>query len=91
MRILRTMTPFKRDLKRIKKSGADAIDDIEYTISLLLEDSPLPEQMRDHALSGPWKKLRARECHVRPDLLLVYSKPSNELHLLRLGSHSELF
>ena len=45
---------------------------------------------RDHPLSGKWKSYW--ECHVKPDLLLIYKKPdSNALHLARLGSHSELF
>ncbi len=91
MRILRETASFKRDLKRIKKSGMDCIDDIEHAVGLLLHDDPLPEHLRDHALSGPWKKLHARECHVNPDLLLIYSKPEHILKLLRLGSHAELF
>ncbi|WRF71540.1 type II toxin-antitoxin system mRNA interferase toxin, RelE/StbE family [Helicobacter pylori] len=33
-----------------------------------------------------------RECHIKPDLLLVYQikKQENTLFLVRLGSHSEL-
>jgi mRNA interferase YafQ len=91
MRTLREKASFKRDLKRIKKSGLDCIADVEHVVALLLNDVPLPEHMRDHALSGAWKKIQARECHVKPDLLLIYSKPENILRLLRLGSHSELF
>ncbi len=91
MRTLREMPTFKRDIKRIRKSGMDCIDDLESVISSLLRDEPLPDRMKDHALSGAWKKLQARECHVKPDLLLVYSKPENVLRLLRLASHSELF
>ncbi len=91
MRNLRETPPFKRDLKRLKRSGADCIDDLERIVALLQKDSPLPERAMDHALSGSWKKLQARECHVKPDILLVYSKPENTLRLLRLGSHSELF
>jgi mRNA interferase YafQ len=49
----------------------------------------LPERCRDHSLSGKWKAYR--ECHLKPDLLLVYRKPDAEtLQLVRLGSHSEL-
>lgn len=91
MRTLREMPLFKRDLKRFRKSGLDGFDDIERVISWLLMDAPLPERLKDHALSGTWKKLHARECHVKPDLLLVYSKPENALRLLRLASHVELF
>lgn len=59
-------------------------------LKLLLVDQPLPENNRDHALSGDWTGYR--ECHVKPDLLLIYRKPdADTLRLARLGSHSELF
>ena len=59
-------------------------------LKLLLVDQPLPEKNRDHALSGDWAGYR--ECHVKPDLLLIYRKPdADTLRLARLGSHSELF
>jgi mRNA interferase YafQ len=33
-----------------------------------------------------------RECHVKPDLLLIYRKEGEDiLRLARLGSHSGLF
>jgi mRNA interferase YafQ len=56
----------------------------------LANDIPLQQRNRDHALSGNWSG--HRECHARPDLLLIYEKPNTtELRLLRLGSHSDLF
>jgi mRNA interferase YafQ len=59
-------------------------------LAALLTDAPLPPANRDHALTGEWAD--ARECHVRPDLLLVYRKPdADSLYLLRLGSHALLF
>jgi len=59
-------------------------------LKLLLVDQPLPDKNRDHALSGDW--IGYRECHVKPDLLLIYRKPdADTLRLARLGSHSELF
>ena len=82
MRILREMNAYKRDLKRIKKSGLCSLDDILSIIVLLLHDSSLPEYLRDHSLSGPYGKLKARECHLKPDVLFIYAKPNNELHLL---------
>jgi mRNA interferase YafQ len=58
--------------------------------SLLANDNPLPERNRDHALSGEWHDFR--ECHLKPDLLLIYRKPDADvLQLVRIGSHSELF
>lgn len=57
---------------------------------LLLNDLPLPEKNRDHDLTGNW--VDYRECHLKPDLLLIYKKVDSEvLRLARLGSHSELF
>ena len=59
-------------------------------LKLLLVDEPLPVKNRDHALSGDWAGYR--ECHVKPDLLLIYRKPdADTLRLARLGSPSELF
>ena len=56
----------------------------------LVSDMVLPESNRDHALSGDWAGYR--ECHVKPDLLLIYRKVDQAtLRLARLGSHSELF
>jgi hypothetical protein len=38
---------------------------------------------------GDWKDYR--DCHIRPDLILIYCTPdSSTLQLVRLGSHSEL-
>jgi mRNA interferase YafQ len=60
---------------------------LTFTVSLLVEDKPLPERNRDHPLAGEY-----RECHLKPDLLLIYRKPDAEvLQLIRLGSHGELF
>jgi mRNA interferase YafQ len=54
-----------------------------------MTDVPLPRRNFDHPLSGAWRD--HRDCHVRPDLILIYRKPDNEsLELVRLGSHSEL-
>ncbi len=91
MRALALTGGFRRDWKKMARSGKCSAGDIKAITDLLLADLPLPEQRRDHALSGRWAKIGARECHVRPDILLVYAKSDNELRLLRLASHSELF
>ena len=55
----------------------------------LADDQPLEPRHRDHALTGDWKD--HRDCHVKPDLVLIYQKPdADTLRLVRLGSHSEL-
>ena len=59
-------------------------------MSLLATNQPLPEKFKDHALTGEYT--HHRECHLRPDLLLIYKLPDGHtLRLVRLGSHSELF
>lgn len=90
-RIERTNT-FRRDYKREKRGQGrrDLEALISFIVSLLAEDTPPPERNHDHALGGEWRDFR--ECHLRPDLLLIYRKPDAEvLQLVRLGSHSELF
>lgn len=55
-----------------------------------MTDAPLEPRYQDHALSGDW--MGYRDCHVKPDLVLIYAKPDDlTLRLARLGSHSELF
>ena len=92
MRTIERTNIFKRDFKREKsgqhKRDLDAI--ASAVILLLAEDKPLPGKNRDHALGGEWQD--HRECHLKPDLLLIYRKPAaNALQLVRLGSHSDLF
>ena len=93
MRTIERATAFKRDYQRTKakpRHGKDLDPLFLATLGLLLSDQPLPEASRDHALSGAW--LGYRECHLKPDLLLIYRKTGAEsLRLARLGSHSELF
>ncbi len=58
-------------------------------ITALANDQPLAEKHRDHALAGDWKD--HRDCHIKPDLVLIYRKPDDDvLQLVRLGSHNEL-
>ncbi|MGH9444141.1 MAG: type II toxin-antitoxin system YafQ family toxin [Candidatus Acidiferrales bacterium] len=91
MREIKYTTRFKRDYRR-KKSGQhgkklDAL--LMEVVNLLANDTPPPRRNFDHPLSGEWSD--HRDCHMRPDLILIYRKPdSATLELVRLGSHSEL-
>jgi mRNA interferase YafQ len=63
---------------------------VSAVVALPITDQDLPDQYRDHALIGDWAGYR--ECHLKPDLLLIYRKPDVEtLRLARLGSHGDLF
>ena len=80
---------FKIDLKRVSRSGRYKLEDVLDVITKLASDEPLAERHRDHALTGEWKD--SRDCHIKPDLVLIYQKPNDKiLRLVRLGSHSEL-
>jgi mRNA interferase YafQ len=93
MRTIERSSAFKRDYKRVKatpRHGKDVDALLAGVLTLLLADQSLPGRNRDHALRGEWADYR--ECHIKPDLLLVYSKSGTDiLRLARLGSHSELF
>jgi mRNA interferase YafQ len=88
-RTLDRTTQFKRDYKREKKSDPQVDKWLVPVIELLLGDDDLPYRLRDHRLDREWKN--CRDCHVKPDLVLIYSKNSTVLTLIRLGSNSELF
>ena len=93
MRAIERSSAFKRDFKRAKAAPRhrNDLDSLVCTVvTLLASDQVLPNKYRDHGLSGEWAGYR--ECHIKPDLLLIYSKPgSDTLRFVRLGSHSELF
>jgi mRNA interferase YafQ len=90
MREIERTTKFKRDYKREKRTDPELDAVLVPVVKLLMADAALPAKLRDHGLSGTWAGYR--DCHIRPDLVLIYAKPENEaLVLVRLGSHSELF
>lgn len=82
---------FKKDYKRLKRSGQYQMQKLLDVLDLLCAEQPLPAQYRDHALTGNF--LDFRECHIAPDWLLIYQINQNELILTasRTGSHAELF
>ena len=92
MRTIERSSAFKKDYKRESKGPHKAILSSELlpVFEALVNDQPLDVRYRDHDLIGQWSGYR--ECHVKPDLLLIYSSAKvGILRLARLGSHSELF
>lgn len=81
---------FKRDYKRMKKRGLNMAE-LQIVLDKLCADKPLEERHRDHALVGRYAGFR--ECHIRPDWLLVYAIDKDRLILVasRTGTHSDLF
>lgn len=78
---------FKRDAKKYwTQLLTEEWTSVAYC---LIHGMEIPEKHRDHALTGNWKGFR--ECHIKPDLLLIYEISEQGIQLVRLGSHSELF
>lgn len=91
MRTIELTTRFRRDLRLVLKGRhAQRFPTIlDVVLEELVCDRPLPPRSRDHALSGRW--LNHRDCHLLPDLVLIYRFIGNDgLELVRIGSHSEL-
>ena len=91
MRTIERTNRFKRDYRREARGRHRAELDERLTdvVQALASDAVLAPRYHDHALSGPLAGFR--DCHVRPDLVLVYEKPNaNTLRLVRIGSHAEL-
>jgi mRNA interferase YafQ len=92
MRTISRTAKFKKDYKRETKGQHRATLDADLlaAISFLATDQALPEKFHDHPLTGEYTN--HRECHLKPDLLLIYKKPDDQtLRLVRIGSHSEVF
>lgn len=81
---------FKKDLKLLLKRGFK-MDLLKEVVDQLAYGLLLPENNKDHALTGNWVK--HRECHILPDWLLIYKIEEDclVLTLTRTGSHSDLF
>ena len=81
---------FKKDLKLAAKRGLD-LAELETIVNRLAAQQPLPDKNRDHSLTGDY--IGFRECHIRPDWLLVYRVEGEDLvlFLFRTGSHTDLF
>ncbi|GAA8828455.1 type II toxin-antitoxin system mRNA interferase toxin, RelE/StbE family [Helicobacter pylori] len=80
---------FTKDLKKHILNQKIELEIFDLVIENLRNQIPLDEKFKDHALVGEYKD--CRECHIKPDVLLVYRIQNNVLTLVRLGSHSELF
>lgn len=79
---------FKRDVRRAKARGKD-LGKLRLLLEALIEEEPLSARHRDHPLRGIWKGYR--EAHIEPDWLVIYRIKGSELHLVRTGTHSDLF
>lgn len=80
---------FIKDWKKFKSNPQVNDRDLEIIIDRLAKGDVLEFKYKDHALKGQLSGLR--ECHIKPNILLVYAILDEELVILRLGTHSQLF
>lgn len=80
---------FKKDFKRYRHDTAK-LAILQEIFRYLEENQPIPTQYKPHKLIGEYSG--CMECHIGPDFLLIwYDESSDEIFIMRLGSHSELF
>lgn len=84
MRKVRRTRAFDKDFKK-----AELTESLIEILYCLVKNEPLPIKYRDHSLTGNFKGYR--DCHVKPDLVLIYRINDNIVELVRLNSHSEVF
>lgn len=83
-------TAYKKSYKLMRKRGLD-LSLLDNVVDKLRQGMPLEEKYRDHALTGNF--VGFRECHIKPDWLLIYLIENNilTLTLVDTGSHSDIF
>lgn len=90
MFLLKYSSRFKKDLKHYKHNKA-TLDELEIILDMLVRGKKLSPKHFNHRLTGEFKN--CFECHIKPDVLLIYKIEKSEITilLLRIGSHSDLF
>lgn len=80
----------KKQLKLLKKQGKN-LNLLFDIVNRLANNEKLESKYRDHLLVGKYSGFR--ECHIKPDWLLIYKIYKQDLILLvvETGSHSDLF
>lgn len=83
---------FKRDFRKAHKQGLigeNEILEIQKIIQLIANNEPLDTKYQDHLLKHGYAGFR--DCHIKPDLVLIYKIVENSVHLTRIGRHQDLF
>ncbi len=89
MKNLRPSSQYKKDLKRIR-NDSKKIEVLLKILSMLENEIPIPPKYKPHKLSNDYAG--CFECHIQSDYLLIWiDEETNDIDLVRIGSHSELF
>lgn len=89
MKTLHPSTQYKKDYKRFRNNPSK-VKKLFEILEKLQNEEPIPLENRPHMLDGDYAG--CMECHIQGDFLLIWiDQETNEIDLVRLGSHSELF
>lgn len=89
MKRIKLSGQYKKDFKRYRHQ-TEKVRKLFNIVRMLEYEIEIPAEYKPHKLTGNYKD--CMECHVENDFLLIWFDPnSNDVELLRLGSHSELF
>lgn len=89
MKKLKPTTQYKKDYKRVR-NNLKKVGKLMEILDCLKKENPIPPENRPHPLTGDYAGYM--ECHVEGDFLLVWFDPeTDQIDLIRLGSHSEIF
>lgn len=89
MKILRFSSQYKKDVKRFRNQPKK-MEKVAEILRMLRDEMPVPQEYSPHMLKGDYKGCMER--HVEGDFLLIWiDETENQIGVLRLGSHSELF
>ncbi len=81
---------YLKDLRLVVRRNFPRAE-LDEVVRTLAERQALAPKYKDHALKGQW--IGYRECHIRPDWLLIYKIDRQRLTLVltRTDSHTDLF
>lgn len=87
---VRFTTAYKKSYKLMRKRGLD-LTLLDEAVDTLRQGKQLDEKYRDHGLGGNFAGFR--ECHIKPDWLLLYLIENDilTLTLVDTGSHADIF
>ena len=89
MKKLKASSQYKKDLKRYRNNPR-IIAELMTVLGYLQNEVPIPANYKPHLLRGDYHG--CMECHIQNDFLLIWIDPdTDQIDLIRLGSHSELF
>lgn len=89
MKRLKPSSQYKKDIKRYR-NNSKMIAELMTVLLYLKNEEPVPDVYKPHMLKGDY--YGCMECHIQSDFLLIWIDPdTDQIDLVRLGSHSELF